>query len=114
TIDHRLHRGDILAHLKGVKTVGASLGTKVSASAPISTRATCFDVDDPAGWQRLLDAAHLLDYAGFKSILALSPTEGKHAGGGVLWIVFDRIVDAYNARQTLIDAAPALEEIKEY
>jgi len=56
-----------------------------------------------------------LEQAGFKPILEESPVEeGAHVGGGHLWVIFDRLVDAYSARQTMLSIAPMLAESKEY
>jgi hypothetical protein len=110
TVHRAPHQGDMLAHLRGYQMKGATLRHPFNL-----TRAICDDADTPEDWQRLKAAARLLVAAAdFKVILEPSPAIGDHVGGGHLWIIFDRLVDAYSARQTMLQYAPRLAESKEY
>lgn len=110
TIKRALNLGDLRAHLRGYKTKGATL------QHGVNTRAIVFDVDTPEGWQRLQEAAQSLAIVDFKPILEPSPVpEGDHAGGGHLWMIFDGLVNAYSALQTIYQyTGGLLAECKEY
>lgn len=107
TIHRALHRGDMFAHLRGHKTVGSKL-----YYANGKLRAICVDGDTAQHWQQLKDAAKLLQAAGFKVILEPSPAPigSKHEGGGHLWILFEAMVDAYSAFQTIYQYAGDLSK----
>jgi hypothetical protein len=105
TIHRPLHRGDVMAHLKGARTVGASL-----ASRDGTTRALCFDADHEEGWLLLREAALILEAAQFKPLLEVSPA-GR---GGHLWLIFSSPVRADAAYRSVCCLAPQLRTIKEY
>jgi hypothetical protein len=101
-----------LKHLRGTKTKGATLQHPFGL-----TRALCFDEDTPEGLQRLKEAAQLLAIPGFQPIVQPSPVPAgdDHAGGGHLWIIFTRLVDAYSARMTVYQyTGSLLQQGKEY
>jgi hypothetical protein len=100
---------DMIAHIRGHETIGAHIRHPFGR-----TRALCYDADTPEKWGLCLQAARLLAIVGIKVILEPSPATGKHQGGGHMWIIFDRLVDAYSARQTMLQYAPELAQIAEY
>ncbi len=110
TVKSSLTQDDLLKHLQGMTTKGV-----FNRSLDGMTRAIWFDPDNPEEWQICRDAAQELAVADdFKPILAPSPTNGEHAGGGHLWIIFDAEVDAYSALQTLYQYVPRLKAIKDF
>lgn len=108
TVKRSPHQGDMLAHLRGYQMKGATLRHPFGL-----TRASCDDADSAEDWQRLKQAARQLALAGYQVILEPSPAIGNHQGGGHLWVIYDRLVDAYSARQTMLQYAPMLSESKE-
>jgi hypothetical protein len=105
TVHRPLTLADMRLHLQGKKTVGATLSFQDG-----TTRAQCFDVDDPHGWQQLQEAATFLIAKGYHPLL-----EPSAAGrGGHLWLIFTERVNAQAAYKTVCAIAPGLTEIGEY
>lgn len=96
---------DMQKHLQGSKTLGATLQHQDG-----TTRALCFDADDPHTWQRLQDGAISLAGLGYKPLLEPSPAQR----GGHLWLIFSERVNADAARSQVVTTAPALGKIGEY
>lgn len=98
TVARSLHQEDMRAHLRGDTSKGARLYRSDGL-----TRSLCFDADSKEDMQRKREAARDLAAMDFKPLLeeAPLPETCKHAGGGKLWIVFDGLVDAYSALQTV-------------
>jgi len=110
TIPQSLDLGDIRTHLRGYKTKGV-----VSRPLDGETRALWFEGDTPEQWQRCEEAGRMLTAVGFKPLHIPSPTTGKHVGGGHMWVIFDGMVDAYSALQTVYDyTADLLRDCKEH
>jgi hypothetical protein len=105
-----LKLADLVDHLRGGRAKGAL------CSHGEQTRASIFDADDDADWQRLSDGAFQLVEAGYAPLLEQSPAGGHKPGeaGGHLWVIFDALVNAAAARAAILQVAPALQEIKEY
>ncbi len=91
-------------HLRGALTLGADL-----QRADGTTLALCWDVDTPAGWELLHQAAAQLQATGAQPILERSPA-GR---GGHLWLFFATPVDVEAARATALGHAPALAPVQE-
>lgn len=95
---------DARAHLSGQKTKGAMLRRPDG-----KTRALCYDADTDDDWQRLREAAHFLQNAGYVPLVEDSPADR----GGHLWIIYSDLVDARCAHRHVCEQAPMLQEIKE-
>lgn len=103
---------DCRDHLAGKKTIGGYL------KHGEGTRAICFDVDGPKKGQPLSmleEAAGELYREGARPLLETSPLpdDHDHAGGGKLWLVFDRLVDASAAFAKAEEICPQLRLIGE-
>ncbi len=107
---HRsLTERDARAHLAGRSTRGATLRHPGGM-----TRALCYDADTPDDWLRLVEAAWRLAECGYRPLVEASPAQdGKHAGGGHLWIIYTTLVCATWAHRHAVQIAPRLSHIKE-
>ncbi len=99
----------VARHLRGEVTIGTEL-----RRADGTTLAACWDADNPADFAGLLVAARQLQAAGARPLLERSPTAGKHAGGGRLWLFFPTPVEAGRAWATAVAQAPALAAVPEF
>lgn len=108
TVHYPLDRIVTLSHLRGQQTIGATLQYDDDQA-----RGICADGDDAAMFTRLQSAAVKLAAAGYMPLLEASPAQDSHAGGGHLWILFDRLVHARAAWAHILTLAPELEVIKE-
>lgn len=96
--------GELLRkHLDG----GITLGSYLRLQGGL-TWAVCWDADDAQGWEDLVNAGYKLLRSGARPVVEVSPSRGKHAGGGHLWITFWRPVDPRAARATAEKVAPEL------
>lgn len=109
TIDRPLTLTNAYMHLRGRCTKGA-----VNRPLEGEIRGNCFDGDNPEEWHICTDAAARLEEHGYKPLLLPSPSQGKHKGGGLLWIIYDQNVDAYSALQTIYHYAPDLKKLKQF
>jgi DNA-binding transcriptional ArsR family regulator len=105
TVAEPLTDGHTLAHLQGRKVYGASCGYGDG-----TTRALCYDADEPAAWQQLEAAARKLADAEYMPLLEQSPA-GR---GGHLWVIYDDLVNAEAARSHAHSIASELAAIAEY
>ena len=105
TVHRPLTLEDMRKHLQGRKTLGATLQHQ-----DCTTRALCFDADDPHTWQSLEDAAIALEDIGYKPLLEPSPAQR----GGHLWLIFSERVNADAARSQVVTIAPGLRQVGEY
>ncbi len=105
TIQSRLTLTDMRKHLQGRRTLGATLRYQDG-----TTRALCFDADEPQSWQDLQSSAGDLYAAGYKPLLEPSPA-GR---GGHLWIIFADRVNAEAAYSQVVSIAPHLANVAEY
>lgn len=106
TVHRRLTLTDMRSHLTGRKTYGATL----QHDKGTTTRALCFDEDDPHTWQSLKDAAISLAAQGYKPLLEPSPAQR----GGHLWLIFSDKVNSEAAYGQVVTIAPQLKEVMEY
>src|SRR5690242_17855089 len=74
-VDRPIHMGVVMAHLKGIMTVGAYV-----LSPSSEAKWLCFDADDPEHWKKLKGMAQVLTTEGVISYLELSRR------GGHLWL----------------------------
>ena len=101
---------DAHAHLTGRATKGATLRHPGGM-----TRALCYDADTPEEWLRLLEAAWKLAEQGYRPLLEASPAQdGRHVGGGHLWLIYTELVKASWAQRQAVQIAPTLHSIAEY
>src|SRR6266516_1819240 len=105
TVHRRLTLEDLRKHVQGSKTLGATLQHQDG-----TTRALCFDADDPHTWQSLQDTAISLEALGYKPLLEPSPAQR----GGHLWLIFSERVNAHAARSQVVTIAPGLRQVGEY
>src|SRR6266516_3168395 len=105
TVHRRLTLEDLRKHVQGRKTLGATLQHQDG-----TTRALCFDADDPHTWQSLQDTAISLEALGYKPLLEPSPAQR----GGHLWLIFSERVNAHAARSQVVTIAPGLRQVGEY
>jgi len=108
TVPRPITLDDCLKHLRGVKTRGAQLRHPEGMA-----RALAFDADTTRiypGWWWMCGAAQLLTDAGYQILLEPSPA-GR---GGHLWIIFDALVDARDARRHVCELASVLADVREY
>ncbi len=105
--NRRFGRKQAERHLAGEECLGARLGYRDG-----TTYALCWDVDTVERWKLLLEAADLLRQSGAYPLLVQSPST-LHAGGGHLWLVFDRRVHTADAFATAIATAPGLRHVGE-
>lgn len=109
TVHAPLTRRDILTHLTGEKTIGATL-----QHTDATTRALCFDTDDnptdPVTWLQFQEEAKFLIAQGYQSILEPSPA-GR---GGHLWIIFTEHINAQAAHTQVCEITPTLKDCREY
>jgi TOTE conflict system primase-like protein len=105
TVHRRLTLDDLRKHLQGRKTLGANLRHQDG-----TTRALCFDADDPYTWQSVHDAAISLEAEGYKPLLEPSPAQR----GGHLWLIFSERVNASAAYNQVVALAPHLKDVPEY
>jgi hypothetical protein len=101
----RLILSDVLDHLRGGQARGA-----ICSRRDGKTRGLCWDGDDDAHWQLLVEAARLLVQAGYFPILEKSPADR----GGHLWVIYTALVNAEAARQEIYRIAPRLSTLTEY
>jgi len=96
-------------HVEGRITLGSWLANRDG-----STWAVVWDADDAERWKILLEAGRKLLTSGASPIAERSPVNGKHAGGGHLWIVFQEPVEPRAARATAEKHAPELMDFREF
>src|SRR4051794_30782268 len=74
-VEKTLHLGVVMAHLRGVITIGA-----YALSPTNEAKWLCFDADDPEHWKKLKDMAQSLTAEGVTPYLELSRR------GGHVWL----------------------------
>jgi len=105
TMFRKLTHDDLRDHLHGGKARGA-----LCQYPDGQTRGLAWDADSLEQWASVEEASQQLAHAGYMPILEPSPA-GR---GGHLWILFDALVVASEARQHVYELAPALKLLDEY
>ena len=105
TVHRALNLTDMQLHLRGTKTLGGRL-----THQDATTRALCFDADDPKSLQNVKNAAAVLIAYGYKPLIEPSPA-GR---GGHLWLIFSDRVNARRAYHEVCELAPDLQEVTEH
>lgn len=103
TVHRPLYTSDLLNHLQGKTTRGASCRYHDGR-----TRGLGWDEDDQNGWQVLERAARQLADAGYFPLLEKSPANR----GGHLWVIYDALVNTSAARSHVYSIAPELANLK--
>jgi hypothetical protein len=97
---------DLEKHLAGGEAKGAPCSYEND-----ETRSLCWDADELDPWITLEQAAKALAQHGYVPLLEESPADR----GGHLWIIFDQLVNATDARAAVYQIVPDLKDnITEY